>query len=172
MRLIVQGIGLAVLALVAFAVSAWFFLYEQALHMQGVVVTARIESIEAIRRPTGSFGRSSVGVLHDKVRFSYSMPDGRRYVVAHNVRLDYSLAHKAGDEVKLRVDPSQPRKFEVGPKDFAGKGVMSGAVAMLLAIGAGFSFWRAYWRLLQDPEAARVVARPKARLRRVYMRRP
>ena len=172
MRLIVRGIALAALALGAFAVSAWFFLYEQALHAQGVVVTARIESIEAIRRPTRSFGRSSVSLLQDKVRFSYTMPDGRRYVVAHNVRLDYSLAHKAGDEVKLRVDPSQPRKFEVGPKDFAGKGVMSGAVAMLLAIGAGFSFWRAYWRLLQDPEAARVVARPKARLRRVYMRWP
>lgn len=172
MRLIVRGIALAVLALGAFAVSAWLFLYEQALHAQGVVVTARIESIEAIRRPTRSFGRSSVSLLQDKVRFSYTMPDGRRYVVAHSVRLDYSLAHEAGDEVRLRVDPSQPRRFEVGPKDFAGNGLIAGAVGMLLAVGAGLSFWQTYGTLLQDAEAARVVARPKARLQRIYMRRP
>lgn len=168
MRLIVQGIALAVLALVAFGVSGWFFLYEQALHTQGVVVTARIERIDAIRRPTGSLGRSSVSVLHDKVRFSYTMPDGRRYVVAQSVMVDYSLAHKPGDAVKLRVDPSQPRRFEVGPKDFAGNGQIAGAVGMLLAVGAGLSFWQAYWTLLQDGQAAR----PKVPLRRIYMRRP
>lgn len=96
------------------------------------------------------------------MRFSYTMPDGRRYVVAHSVMVDYSLAHKPGDAVKLRVDPSQPRRFEVGPKDFAGNGQIAGAVGMLLAVGAGLSFWQAYWRLLEAALASQ-TRQPRAR---------
>ena len=111
---------------------------------------------------------------HQTMTFAYTMPDGRKFVTPHRVLLDYTMAHDAGDAVLLRVDPTQPRQFEVYDKAFAGNGFAAGAVGMILAVGAAVSFWLAYEGLLERAQAtpAAQMPRPKARLRRVYLRRP
>ena len=179
MRLIVQGIGLALAAVLAFGLSGWFFLYEQALHEQGVVVTARITSVRADHRAPRNLsdalrGHGPMLVSHQTMTFAYTMPDGRNFITPHRVLLDYTMAHDVGDQVLLRVDPTQPRQFEVYDKAFAGKGFVAGAVGMILAVGAAVSFWLAYAGLLERAQAASAaqMPRPKARLRRVYLRRP
>lgn len=179
MRLIVQGVALAVAALVAFGVSGWFFLYEQALHAEGVVVKARIMAIRADRGAPRSLRDVAVGhgplvLAHQTMIFAYTMPDGRQFVTPHQVLLDYTVAHHVGDAVLLRVNPVQPLQFEVYDQEFAGSGFVAGAIAMILAVGAAVSFWLAYGGLLERAQAAAAaqMPRPKARLRRVYMRRP
>ena len=179
MRLIVQGIGLALAAVLAFGLSGWFFLYEQALYEQGVVVTARITSVRADHRAPRNLsdalrGHGPMLVSHQTMTFAYTMPDGRKFVTPHQVLLDYTMAHEVGDVVRLRVDPTQPRQFEVYDKEFAGSGFVVGAVGMILAVGAAVSFWLAYAGLLERAQAAAAaqMPRPKARLRRVYLRRP
>lgn len=179
MRLIVQGSALALAAVIAFGVSGWFFLYEQALHDQGAVVSARITDLRADYRAPRNVaqalsGRGAMVLTHQTMSFAYTIPDGRKFVTPHQVLLDYTLNHAVGDEVMLRVDPINPRQFEVLEKEFAGNGFVAGAAGMIMAVGAAVSFWLAYEGLLERAQqaAAAQVPRPKARLRRIYLRRP
>jgi len=111
-------------------------------------------------------------VSHQTMTFAYTMPDGRSFVTPHRVLLDYTMAHAVGDAVLLRVDPAQPRRFEVTDKEFAGSGFVAGAVGMILAVAAAVSFWLAYTGLLERAQADMQQPRPKAHLRRIYLRRP
>lgn len=179
MRLIVQGIGLTLAAVVALAAAGWLFLYEQALHAQGTEVEARITALRTDHRAPRNVsdvlrGHGVMLVSQQTMTFAYTMPDGRKFVTPHQVLLDYTLAHDVGDAVLLRVDPTQPRHFEVYDKEFAGRGFVAGAVGMVLAVAAAVSFWLAYEGLLERAKASAAVQlpRPKARLRRVYLRRP
>ena len=99
-------------------------------------------------------GHGAMLVSHQTMTFAYTLPDGRTFVTPHQVLLDYTMAHDVGDQVLLRVNPLQPRQFEVYDKEFAGKGFAAGAVGMILAVGAAVSFWLAYDGLLQRARPA------------------
>lgn len=174
MRLIVQGCGLAIVALICFTLSGIRFWQEYQLHEHLIVVQARITDVSQPRvRHTYSrkWQRSAQYSLQRQMSFEFTAPDGGVHHLRLQVPIDYASAHHRGEIVPLRVNAVDLTQAEIRPDGYAMGGLFWGIAGFSAAALSILSFGAAYSGFLERARAAAPqLARPKAQLRRVYWR--
>ena len=146
MRLIWQGGGLALAAMICFIASGWAFYAEVDFGRRQIEVPARIERLttHTTQKRTGARSMAT---------FAFTLPDGTKRRAVRRVSTVFSFQHHVGERLTLYVDPADPAIFEINRDEYSSKGLIFGVIGFAAAALSVLSFGTAYAGLLARAKA-------------------